>query len=90
MLTLASEIIAEFDQILIWIAKVDRKHFASGAIALDKGSFDRAIIFAQLANCFFDRGSRNEANISRAGGGAGGFRIKLMAHFMQVDFCAPK
>ncbi len=49
-------VVRDFNQVLVWVANVDRPHFSHCAVAFDRTFFDANFLFVQVANHFVERG----------------------------------
>jgi hypothetical protein len=81
----ALEIVCDLDKILIGIADVDGAEFAHGTGAFDRTLFDMNSQLRQVADHFFQRRKRDEAEVGRSTGWMGGLRIELVSALVEID-----
>lgn len=84
----SSQVVAELDEILVWIADVDADDRSGCARALDRTFLDLDALRDQLGPDLVDRFVDDETEIGAAGTGVCGLRFELAAGLVQVDLAA--
>lgn len=83
---------ADFDEVAVGVAEVDRSHRTECAIALDRTQLDRDVVTSQSIEHVPQGDGRDQAEVGRSLRGLPGSRVEGVIGLMQVDllFTEPK
>jgi hypothetical protein len=79
------EIIGDFDQVAVGIAKINGPEVAHSSVTLDRTGFDVNSQLSDVADDFVERSGGDEAEIGGAGCGVGGVWPDLVAALVELD-----